>query len=320
MRSESVGWFRNDRLIGAGLFRYRGLPRLPMRSVAIFDSGPDIDWAGTRRPKLGLSDWLDPLVDHLRDRGVFSARVNPVIARQAWSGVDPHQKSESSALVPHVAAPDTSDYIICSERLGESRWSPMPSGSAQFAADVRLDPRSDPSDGGAPSKTTELIPGTALSVGTMDDIPAVQSAVRRTHPQLQIPSADEIESRWRGLATDNIAGVQLIVAKHQGEVIYGGLLAVVGARAWDLSPMLPLPDADMPEVVATRSHTMRVATELGARWLVVPTAFPHRQATVPAPAPGWPPARLRELIGTWHYPVRATWHTALSPIVDRLTL
>lgn len=320
VRSESVGWFDNDLLIGAGLFRYRGLPRLPMRSVAIFDSGPDIDWTGSRRPQLTLTNWLDPLVDHLRDRGVFSARVNPVIARQGWSGITPDQKSESVALVPHVETPDSSEYETCSERLSESRWRPMSSGGSQFAADVSLDQKSRSQNDQSSSTTTDLMPGVALRVGTMEDIPAVQAALHRAHPQLSTPSAKEIESRWRGLASDNIAGVQLVVAERRGEVIYGGLMAVVGARAWDLSPTLPVPDADMPEVVATRSHTMRVAADLGARRLVIPTAYTHQDSTIPAPAPGWPPAMLRELIGTWHYPVRATWHAALSPIVDRLTL
>ena len=320
VRSESVGWFDNDLLIGAGLFRYRGLPRLPMRSVAVFDSGPDIDWTGVRRPRLTLAHWLDPLVDHLRDRGVFSARVNPVIARQGWSGVTPDQKSESVALVPHVATPDTSDYTRCSERLAEGRWRPMSSGGAQFTADVSLSPKSDSKEDQTPSTATGLVPGIALRVGTMEDIPAVQEALRRAHPHLRPPSAAEIESRWRGLASDNIAGVQLIVAERHGEVIYGGLVAVVGGRAWDLSPTLPVRDADLPEVVATRAHTMRVAADLGARRLVIPTAKTHQDATIPAPAPGWPPARLRELTGTWHYPVRATWHAALSPIVDRLVL
>lgn len=320
VRSQSVGWFDNDRLIGAGLFRYRGLPRLPMRSVAIFDSGPDIDWTGVRRPQLNLASWLDPLVDFLRDRGVFSARVNPVISRQGWSGITPDQKSESVALVPHVAAQESTDYSMCSERLAETRWRPMSSGGAQFVADVTLDRTPDSHEIPTTPASTDLIPGITLRTGTMDDIAAVAAAVSKAHARIRTPSTKEIESRWRGLASDNIAGVQLIVASRQSEVVYGGLVAVVGARAWDLSPTLPAPDTHLAEVVATRGHTMLVAADLGARRLVIPTTYPHEHATIPAPAPGWPPARVRELIGTWHYPVRATWHAALSPIVDRLSL
>lgn len=319
VRNESVGWFDGDRLIGAGLFRYRGLPRLPMRSVAVFDSGPDIDWTGTRRPTLALAAWLDPLIDHLRDRGVFSARVNPVVARHAWSGIDPKQTSTSSALVPHVEPPTNPEFVQVTERLKASRWKPM-SSSGRFSAEVSLHARRRTKRRPQQSTSTDLIPGLALRLGTFEDLPLVQAAVKAAHASTRIPSAKELESRWRGLATDDIAGVQLIVAERNGEISYGALLATVGSHAWDLSESLPLPDADLPEVAVTRSHLMQVAADLNADWLTIPTTTGAVRGSLPEPAPGWPPARLRELVGPWHYPVRATWHAALSPIVDRLSL
>lgn len=46
----------------------------------------------------------------------------------------------------------------------------------------------------------------------------------------------------------------LLVLERDGEVTYGGLLATVGDRAWDLSAPLPLPDAEPPRrATAARS-------------------------------------------------------------------
>jgi hypothetical protein len=320
VRNESVGWFDDGRLIGAGLFRYRGLPRLPMRSVAVFDSGPDIDWTGNRRPRLALSDWLDPLIDHLRDRGVFSVRVNPVIAHQAWSGIDPKQTSDSSELVPHTKALPNPEYVECTERLTASRWRSMSTAGLRYSAEVSLQAKRRSRKATETSTSTDLIPGISLRLGTLEDLPQVQAAVKRAHTGINIPSSQDLESRWRGLGSDNIAGVQLVVAERKGDIVYGALLATVGAHAWDLSEPLPLPDADMPEVAVIRSQLMQVAADLDADWLFIPTISSNTKGSIPEPAPGWPPARLRELIGPWHYPVRATWHAALSPIVDRLVL
>ena len=62
-RRESLGWFRDDTQVGAGLVLYRQLPRLK-RYLAYLPEGPVIDWALTHGED--LADWLDPMVAHLR--------------------------------------------------------------------------------------------------------------------------------------------------------------------------------------------------------------------------------------------------------------
>ncbi|MCH9816215.1 MAG: aminoacyltransferase [Actinomycetia bacterium] len=322
VRNESIGWFAGDRLLAAGLCRYRGLPRLPMRSVAVFDSGPDIDWDGIRRPQYSLSDWLDPLVDFLRGRGVFSVRVNPAVRQRTWSGIDPSFRASTSALVPHVGTTPTPRASRTTERLRRAKWRPFQGAGHRVRAEVPLHqvrPQDRPQ--AARSDSTDLIPGGSIRLGTLDDLPEVQAAIRRAHPGLHLSSARDMETRWRGLASDDIAGVQLVVAERQGKIIYGGLVAGVGQHAWDLSDTLPLPDAELPEVAMVRRHMMLMtAGRMGADWLVIPTVIPQVRNAFPSPAPGWPPARLSELVGTWQFPVRATWHAALSPVVDRLLL
>ena len=53
--SESIGWFRGDELVGAGLVLYRQLPKVK-KYLAYLPEGPVIDWSDT-----DLSAWLDPM-------------------------------------------------------------------------------------------------------------------------------------------------------------------------------------------------------------------------------------------------------------------
>jgi hypothetical protein len=318
-RTESIGWFEDERLIGAGLFRYRSLPRLPMRSVAVFEVGPDIDWTGRRRPNLELQAWTDPLIDHLRDRGVFTARINPAIAQREWWGVDPAQRSDSSAVVVHRAPAPRAEASTTTERLRSAGWRSLTNAAGVFTAEVALrDPL--PGSDSDRRRSGALLPGYDVRVGTPDDLDTVAAAVAAAHPGIEMPSSRALRQRWEGLASDDLAGVSLIVIDQGDEPAYGGLFAIVGHKAYDLSPPLPQPDADRPEVQILRSQVMQAARRAGAVALTVPTVTPHRRAPVSAPAPGWPPAHLRELIGTWQFAVRSTWHSALAPIVDRLVL
>lgn len=317
-RTESVGWFDGTTMVGAGLYRLRGLPRVPMRSVAVFESGPDIDWIGARRRSMTLADWLDPLVDHLRNRGAFTARVSPVVAEQDWWRFDPAARTDSKALVRHAPLPPTRSAQVAAERLNDAGWRLMTTAPRVFSAEVVLADSAAIGRDGPESRA--LTRGIQVRTGTIDDLPAVHRAVTEAHSSLPQPSLKEWERRWRGLAEDDFAGVTLLVLERDGEVVYGGLYATVGDRAWDLSAPLPQPDADRPEVQLLRYQVMRRSRESGVRTLFVPVVSPQRRAPVKAPAPGWPPVHLAQLVGTWHFPVRATWHGVLSPVVDRLVL
>jgi len=317
-RTESVGWFDGETLIGAGLFRYRGLPRLPMRSVAVFESGPDIDWTGRRRPRYSLSNWLDPLVDHLRERGVFTARVNPVVASREWWGFDPSERAAGKELVLHRPTDPMQDSRLVADRLATARWRRMTTAPETFLAEVVLTRRPSPGEPGTDSQA--LTAGYTVRPGTVDDLAAVHSAITAAHGGLSLPGLKDLTQRWRGLAGDDFAGVSLLVVERDGAVAYGGLYATVGDRAWDLSTPLPLPDADQAVVQMLRNQIMSRSRTRGARTLAVPTITAERRAPVRSPAPGWPPVHLAQLMGTWHFPVRATWHGVLAPVVDRIML
>lgn len=82
-RSQSLGWFAGPALTAVATVLYRQIPHTRW-SLAYLPEGPLIDWLGERHQR-PLDDWLDPLVRHLRDRHVFSARIGPKVPLRTWS-------------------------------------------------------------------------------------------------------------------------------------------------------------------------------------------------------------------------------------------
>ena len=81
--AQSLGWYRGEELVGAGLALLRWLPRVN-RCLAYLPEGPMIDWFG-ERTGVGLADWLDPLVAQLRRRGAFAVKLGPKVVSRTWS-------------------------------------------------------------------------------------------------------------------------------------------------------------------------------------------------------------------------------------------
>ena len=79
-RSESLGWFDGDTLVGAALVLHRPVPKLKRWSLAYLPEGPVIDWSSS-----ALSDWLDPMTAHLKANGAFGVRMGPPVVTRRWA-------------------------------------------------------------------------------------------------------------------------------------------------------------------------------------------------------------------------------------------
>jgi len=101
-RSESLGWYADGRLVGAGLVLHRPVPRLKRFTLAYLAGGPVIDWTGE------IAEWLDPLAAYLRARGAFAIRLAPPVRTNTWSAAqvkdgiaDPVRGHEQNSLAVH---------------------------------------------------------------------------------------------------------------------------------------------------------------------------------------------------------------------------
>ncbi|MGH3383021.1 MAG: lipid II:glycine glycyltransferase FemX [Nocardioidaceae bacterium] len=77
-RSESVGWYDGEDLVGAGLVLYRQLPKVK-RYLAYLPEGPVLDW---RRPD--LAELLNALAEHVKAEGAFAVRIGPPVVTRSW--------------------------------------------------------------------------------------------------------------------------------------------------------------------------------------------------------------------------------------------
>src|SRR5450631_3605584 len=75
---ERLGWYDGERLVGAGLVLLRQTPRVK-RYLAYLPEGPVIDWAA-----YDAADVTEPLLDHLRPRGVFTVKMGPQVVVRRW--------------------------------------------------------------------------------------------------------------------------------------------------------------------------------------------------------------------------------------------
>ncbi len=319
-RTESIGWFEGDTLIGAGLVRYRGLPRLPMRTIAVLSGGPDIDWTGQRRPQHPLTYWTEPLGAFLRKRGAIAVRVNPNVTHQDWWAIDPAERSDSTEVAHRDPESVRWEKRRAEDRLSEAGWQHLNELPRNFLAEVVI-------GGGTALRKIEhlasdnaLMAGYTVRTGRAEELPRVHRAVTDLHRGIRLPSLGDLARRWEGLVHEEPGSVKLLVVEQRGETVYGGLVAVTGGRAWDLSAQLPEMEAERGEVQVLRAHMIAHAAMTGSRSLVIPTIRQSEPGQVQLPAPGWPPAQLHLLMGTWQQPLRTNWHAAVAPVVDRLVL
>ncbi|MGB0102002.1 MAG: peptidoglycan bridge formation glycyltransferase FemA/FemB family protein [Nocardioides sp.] len=127
---ESIGFFRGEELVGAGLVLYRQLPRLK-RYLAYLPEGPDLDWADD-----DLAAWLVPMAAHLKGKGAFGVRMGPPVVTRRWdaatvkAGIAADDVRRLGELAPtertHVGA-----RVIA--QLTELGWRPQ-GGEGGFAA------------------------------------------------------------------------------------------------------------------------------------------------------------------------------------------
>ncbi len=86
-RAESLGWFADGDLVGAGLVLHRAIPvprplsRVRLRrTLAYLPEGPVIDWGAD-----DLDAWLRPMARHLKAQGAFAVRMGPPVVTRRWS-------------------------------------------------------------------------------------------------------------------------------------------------------------------------------------------------------------------------------------------
>lgn len=243
--SQSLGWFdRRHRLVGTALVLYRSSPRWG-RSFAYIPEGPLINWGDP-----DLFRWLNPLVDHLRARGVFAVKMGPPLPLREWHAdtlkraiADPSAR-QLRDVPPDRIMPAGSNLA---ETLAAHGWVrcglPITGrGDVQprHVFEVPLDRRIDDVWEGFNQQWRRSVrkaekAGVSVTRGTYDDLPEffdlLQVTQRRDGFDLG-RSLAYYRRQYRALTTENPDRMRLYLARYQGELVAAHTLNVVGRRAW----------------------------------------------------------------------------------------
>jgi vancomycin resistance protein VanK len=246
-RRESVGWFRDDALVGAALVLYRQLPKV-RRYLAYLPEGPVIDWDSD-----DLSAWLEPMAAHLRERGAFGIRMGPPVVTRRWTAAQVKEGIADDDVrrlgeVPPLERTATGERVV--SRLRELGWKPQAveggfaAGQPQYVFWVPLADRTeDDVLKGMNQQWRRNIKkaakeGVVVSAADPGDAGA---DLKRFH-DLYGHTAERdgftprglsyFQTMYDALSTEDPDRIRLWFAEHEGDLVAATIAIRVGAHAW----------------------------------------------------------------------------------------
>lgn len=252
-RRESLGWFRDDELVGAALVLYRQLPRLK-RYLAYLPEGPVIDWDTEQ-----LSAWLTPMTAHLKDRGAFGVRMGPPVVTRRWTAAQVKEGIADPAVrrlgdLPPTERDATGARVVA--QLHELGWRPQvteggfAAGQPQYVFQVPLvdangSPRTEEdvlkgmnqlwrrNIKKAAKEGVEVTTG-SVEAGSSDDLEAFHElyvhTARRDH--FTPRPLSYFRTMTDALSNEDPDRFRLWFARHDGDLVAATIAVRVGTHAW----------------------------------------------------------------------------------------
>ncbi len=247
-RRESIGWFRGEELVGAGLVLYRQLPRV-RRYLAYLPEGPVVDWAAE-----DLRAWLNPMVRHLKKAGAFGVRMGPPVVTRRWDAAAVKQGVADDATrrlgdVPPTERSQAGARVV--SQLQELGWQPQTveggfaAGQPQYNFQIPLRDA-----GGAPRSEEDVLAGmnqqwrrnikkaakagVEVSHGTPEDLKAFHDLYAHTAERDHFTPRplDYFETMFRALLAEEPDRIRLYLARHEGDLVAATVWVRVGGHTW----------------------------------------------------------------------------------------
>ncbi|MHB1008846.1 MAG: lipid II:glycine glycyltransferase FemX [Propionibacteriaceae bacterium] len=242
-RSESLGWYDGDTLVGAGLVLYRDLPRIG-RSLAYLPEGPVLDWASP-----SATSMLEPLVSYVASRGAFAVRIGPTIAWRRW-GTETIKRAIADEHVTRLSdvEPDAIDPAATRLRgqLRHLGWLPQHSdegfaaGQPEFNFQLPLAGRTrEQLLAGMNQLWRRNIKkadkaGVEVTQGSREDLPAFHALYLETAARdgFRGRPLSYFETMWDALRAEDPDRIRLYLARHEGDLVAATTWIRVGTHAW----------------------------------------------------------------------------------------
>ena len=241
--SESLGWYDDGALVGAGLVLLRQVPKVK-KFLAYLPEGPVLDW-GTD----DLAAWLTPMVGHLKDRGAFGVKMGPPVARRRWSAATVKAAiAEGAAKRLTDVPPDATDPV--GERVADSLarlgWR-APDAEAGFGAGqpqyVFQVPLGDRDEDGLLKGFNQLWrrnikkaakEGVVVRQGSAEDLPAFHALYLETAERDHFTGRplSYFKRMWDAMRAEDPDRIRLYLAEHEGDLVAATTMVQVGQHAW----------------------------------------------------------------------------------------
>ncbi|MEU4191855.1 peptidoglycan bridge formation glycyltransferase FemA/FemB family protein [Kribbella sp. NPDC026611] len=240
-RSESIGWFNGRQLFGTGLVLHRPVPRIDHFTLAYLAEGPDIDWTGD------LDVWLDPLASYLKAHGAFAIRLGPPVRTDTWSAAQVKEGIADPAVKRLTDLPSQVDPVGArvTRQLRDAGWLPQypedgfGTGHPQYNFEIPLAGRSEDDVLGGMNHLWRRNIKKAAKEGVEVTVDATD--LKAFH-ELYVHTAERdhftprgfpyFETMFAAMSAEDPERISLYLARHQGDLVAGGILVRVGARAW----------------------------------------------------------------------------------------
>jgi vancomycin resistance protein VanK len=242
-RRESIGWFRGDELVGAGLVLYRRLPRL-QKYLAYLPEGPVIDWGDH-----DLAAWLEPMAAHLRSEGAFGIRMGPPVVVRSWQA-DTVKKAiadDTHARLGDVPPDERSDVGgAVQAALRSQGWRPQTSdggftaGQPQYVFQIPLADRTEEDLlAGMNQQWRRNIKkadkaGVTVTQGKVDDLPEFHTLYVETAQRDHFTPRplSYFQQMFTAMTTEDPDRIRLYLAHHEGDLVAATTWVRVGTHTW----------------------------------------------------------------------------------------
>jgi lipid II:glycine glycyltransferase (peptidoglycan interpeptide bridge formation enzyme) len=249
-RRESIGWFRDDELVGVGLVLYRQLPKVK-RYLAYLPEGPVIDWTSDQ-----LRDWLTPMTRHLRQAGAFGVRMGPPVVVRRWDadavkqGISDDHVHRLSDVPPTHRSQDGARVLSQLQELGwtlQSVEGGFAAGQPRYNFQIPL----RTSEGGRRSED-DVLKGMnqqwrrnikkAAKAGVEITCSTDPESDLKAFHDLYVHTAERdgftprplayFETMFRALLGEEPDRIRLYLARHEGDLVAATIWIRVGGHTW----------------------------------------------------------------------------------------
>ncbi len=246
-QAESIGWFRDDQVVGAALVLYRQLPRVK-RYLAYLPEGPVIDWDAE-----DLGAWLGPMADHLKSQGAFGIRIGPPVITRRWGAAVIKDGIADDAVTTLTQLPPTersqSGARVVSQ-LRELGWrcqavaGGFAAGQPQYNFQLPLaDASGQLTDEQLLAQMNQLWrrnikkatkSGVEVRVGGTEDLAAFHElyALTAARDHFTPRGLAYFQTMFTALGAEDPDRIRLYLAHHEGDLVAATIWIRVGTHTW----------------------------------------------------------------------------------------